>query len=304
MPSIKYVKGETRYLSSFCQIVSILDTDTPSTDGGGFKCLVPFFFFSEDSHEDPKSRQSLGTDQDATKDEGQGKGQVGNVATRLGVVDAGDDHVGKGAGEEQKDQDEQEHQGAPLVDRVGGFRVVVQADRVVPGDEDQKRTQHRPRQLGDDVGHHEGLPGVGLAGTFSDLVQGPLSDEQRHDLLDELTEDGHQHEDAKHLIRQTLDRVAGLEKGEADEQALPRQNVLKDHHMENDDKGAVEKVDAGREEERERKQKGWDLPKRYTMTIYCKCTTGSASTAERFVARLRGAVGRRGRRIRGNSPCP
>lgn len=41
-----------------------------------------------------------------------------------------------------------------------------------------------------------------------------------HDLLDELAEDGEEHEDGKELVLEALETVLGAEEGEADEEPL------------------------------------------------------------------------------------
>lgn len=41
-----------------------------------------------------------------------------------------------------------------------------------------------------------------------------------HDLIDQVTEDGHQHENGEHLVLQALKGVVGFEKRETNEQCL------------------------------------------------------------------------------------
>ena len=112
------------------------------------------------------------------------------------------------------------------MDRVGGFGVDVQTDRVVPAEEEEDGAKGRPGQFHQDVAEHECLPGICLGRTFANLVQRSLSDKVRHHLLDQLTENRHQHENTKHLILKTLLRVTGFEKGEADEETLNGQELV------------------------------------------------------------------------------
>ena len=152
------------------------------------------------------------------EDEAQREEQVGNVAARLGQVGAGDDHVGKGAGEHQKHPDEQEHERLALRRLARGDGVVVQADGVVPAGVDEDGHERVPGQLDEDVGHEEGLPAVALAGPLARLVQRALHHEVGHDLLHQVAEDGEEHEDAEHLVLQALQRRGRAVEAEADEQ--------------------------------------------------------------------------------------
>jgi hypothetical protein len=49
-----------------------------------------------------------------------------------------------------------------------------------------------------------------------------LSDEVRHNLLDELAEYGEEHEDGEHLVLEFLLGGACIEEGESDEEGLAR----------------------------------------------------------------------------------
>ena len=170
-------------------------------------------------HEDPEAREGGGAGEDAAEDEGEGEEQVADVTRGFGVFDAGDDHVGEGGGEEQEGPDEEEHQGAALVDLVGGDRVAVHADGVVEGEEDDDGHEGVPGEFDDDVGEHEDLPRVGFRGAFAGLVEGALGDEVGEDLLHELPEDGHEHEDGEELVLEPLQGDGGVPEGEADEEA-------------------------------------------------------------------------------------
>lgn len=146
-------------------------------------------------HEDPEVGELAGRGDDAAEDEAEGEHQVGDVAAGFGVGDAGDDHVCESGGEEEELQREEEEEGAALVGGAGGGGVVLQADGVVEADEDDDGHESVPGEFDGDVGDHESLPGVGSAGSLTDLVKRALCDEMRHDLLHELTKDSEQQED-------------------------------------------------------------------------------------------------------------
>jgi hypothetical protein len=102
---------------------------------------------------------------------------------------------------------------------VGLDGVLIEANGVVPGEEDEDSHEGVPGKLDDDVCDHESFPGVCFAGTFADFIERALRNEMGHDLLDELAEDGHEHEDTKHLVLETLLGVGCLEERETDEEA-------------------------------------------------------------------------------------
>lgn len=95
-------------------------------------------------HEDPEPGQGGRGGKNAAEDQRQGEEQVRHVATRLGRLDARDHHVGEGRGEEEEGQEQEEHEDAPLVHGVRRLCVAVQADRVVPGHEDDERHERVP----------------------------------------------------------------------------------------------------------------------------------------------------------------
>lgn len=99
-----------------------------------------------------------------------------------------------------------------------GYGILVQADGVVPAEEDNYRHEGIPGQLDDDIGHDEDFPRVRLGRTFTDFVQGPLHDEVRHSLLHDVAEDGHKHEDGEELILEALQTGRGSPEGEANEE--------------------------------------------------------------------------------------
>ena len=92
------------------------------------------------------------------------------------------------------------------MDSVRRYRVSIKADGIIEAKEYDDCHERVPRQLDKDVGKHEGLPAVGLAGSFTDFVESSLGHEVRHDLLHKLSEDGEEHENAEKLILQALVR--------------------------------------------------------------------------------------------------
>jgi hypothetical protein len=54
-----------------------------------------------------------------------------------------------------------------------------------------------------------------------------LSDELRHDLLDQLGEEDEKHEDTEELVLESLLGIGGFEEGEADEEALLSKSAWK-----------------------------------------------------------------------------
>jgi hypothetical protein len=155
-------------------------------------------------HEDPEARKCAWGSDDTAEDEAEREHEVGNVATCLCIGDTGDDHVCEGGREQEELQREEEEEGTTLVFCSGVDGVVVEADRVVEAHEDDDSHKSVPGQFNGDVGDHESLPGVGSARALTNLVQGTLSDEVRHDLLNKLTEDSEQKEDREHLVLKTL----------------------------------------------------------------------------------------------------
>lgn len=74
--------------------------------------------------------------ENAAEDEAEGEHEVGEVAGCFGTVHAGDYEVREGAGEHEERPDEEEHEAAAFGDCMGGLRVAVESDRVVPAEED------------------------------------------------------------------------------------------------------------------------------------------------------------------------
>lgn len=119
-------------------------------------------------------------------------------------------------GEEQECPDQKEHQNTSTVDGVSC--VSVESDGIVPAEEDENSHQTVPQQFNNDVREHEGLPAVGLGGAFAYFIKISLDNEMRHHLLDELTKDSEQQENAEELILEGLDGCASVEEGETDEE--------------------------------------------------------------------------------------
>ena len=96
----------------------------------------------------------------------------------------------------------------------------MECDLLVPTEEHDDRHQRLPWKLNDDVTKHKCLPRIGLCWALPNFIQCSLNDKVRHDLLDELAEDGEQHENCEHLILETLLTELSLEEGESDEKSL------------------------------------------------------------------------------------
>ena len=122
-------------------------------------------------HEDPESWQCGGAGEDATKDQGKGEEELGDVAGCFGHAYARDNHVCKGGGEEQEGPDEEEHQRASFVGGVRRYGVAVHADRVVEAEEHNDSHDGIPWEFDENVGEHKDLPGIGLGGPFAGFVQ-------------------------------------------------------------------------------------------------------------------------------------
>lgn len=95
---------------------------------------------------------------------------------------------------------------------------MLQAEQVVDGRVEQERGGRVVGHLGEHAGEEEGRPGVGFGRPLAGFVEGALRDEERHELLDELAEDGDEHEDGEHLVLQALNGVGRVEEDEADEE--------------------------------------------------------------------------------------
>src|SRR5271170_2124339 len=96
--------------------------------------------------------------------------------------------------------------------------VAIHADRIVPTEIHDDSHKGLIWKLDDNVGEHEGFPRVRLCWPLANLVKSALSDKVRHDLLDELTKDGEQHEDSEHLVLEALLGERRFEEGEADKE--------------------------------------------------------------------------------------
>ena len=105
------------------------------------------------------------------------------------------------------------------MDLVGGDGVAVHADRVVEGEVDDGGHEGVPGEFDDDVGEHEDLPGVSFRGPLARFVEGPLGDKVGEHLLEELAEDGHEHEDGEELVLEPLQGDGRVPEGETNEEA-------------------------------------------------------------------------------------
>lgn len=97
-------------------------------------------------------------------------------------------------------------------------RALNADDGIVEASPDEDTSDDLVGDFDDDVGEHECLPGVGLAGAFADLVEGALCDEVRLDLLDKDGEDGDDHEDTEDNVLHTGHSTIGLPEGETNEE--------------------------------------------------------------------------------------
>ncbi|KFZ03974.1 hypothetical protein V502_10511 [Pseudogymnoascus sp. VKM F-4520 (FW-2644)] len=109
-------------------------------------------------HEDPEAGHHGGAGEDTAEDEAEGEEEVGDVAAGLGGLHTGDNHGAEGRGEHEEGPDEEEHEGAALVELACGLGVAVHADGVVVGGEKDDGHETVPWELDDDVGHDEDLP--------------------------------------------------------------------------------------------------------------------------------------------------
>ena len=146
--------------------------------------------------------------------------QLPDIRRRLRTLHGGDAHVRERGREQHERENQQEEQTAALMHRIRGLRVPVQAHGVVKANEDDDSHERVPRDLHEDVGRHEDLPGECLGGALADLEEGALCDEVGEDLLDQVAEEEEDHEDGEHLVLQRLAAGSRVVEGEADEEAL------------------------------------------------------------------------------------
>lgn len=66
----------------------------------------------------------------------------------------------------------------------------------------------------------EGHPGVAFRRALTSLIHGPLRDENRENLVDELAEDGEKDEDSKELVLEPTLGIVNVEERQANEQSL------------------------------------------------------------------------------------
>ena len=99
------------------------------------------------------------------------------AAGRLGVVHSGDGHLREGAGVDEELDAEEE-------DEALALGALDSGDGIVEAAEDDDAGYDLVGDLDDYVGHYEGFPGVGFAGSFADFVEGTLGDEKGLDLAE------------------------------------------------------------------------------------------------------------------------
>jgi len=98
--------------------------------------------------------------------------------------------------------------------------IALESNGVVPADKHESSEKDAVREFDKDLRQHEDLPAIHLGRTFTYFVKVSLDDEMRHGLLHELTKDGKDIENGKHLVLETLDRVSGVQEDKADEESL------------------------------------------------------------------------------------
>lgn len=96
------------------------------------------------------------------------------------------------AHEEEEALDDEEEKCASFVDGIRGDRVLVEANRVVNREKQDRADEQVERQLDNDLSEKPRLPRVGLRRSFSRLIERALSSELRHNLLYQVAENGQQ----------------------------------------------------------------------------------------------------------------
>ena len=110
-------------------------------DGDGEHSIHEVREGRESVHENPEMREDLWGSEDTTEEKSESEHQIGNVSSCFGSVDGGDDHGSECGGEEQELPDKEEHQAPTFGDGVGWLGVTVEADRVVPAEENEDSHQ-------------------------------------------------------------------------------------------------------------------------------------------------------------------
>ena len=162
-------------------------------------------------HEDPEAGKGSGRLHDTVECQAQGEDKSDNGRSRLCVWHRCDTQMGECTGVDEELNAEEQYQDLTL-------RVLNAGDCVVVACEDQNTHYDVVRNLNDDIGKHEGLPGVGFAGLLANLVQLTLCDKERHDLLHKSRENGTHHEDREDDVLETLGGAVRLEEGKTDEE--------------------------------------------------------------------------------------
>lgn len=106
------------------------------------------------------TRHGVFRGQDTTEDQAQREHQVRNVTTVLGRLVEGDNEVGESRRKEQERPNEKEHEESSYMNVISC--VLVESNRVVPGEEDEDGHKTVPGDFDHDVGQHEDFPTVRL----------------------------------------------------------------------------------------------------------------------------------------------
>ena len=69
----------------------------------------------------------------------QSKNQVGNITTRLSILNTSDNHVRERRRKPQECKQEEEHKSTALMHGVSRFRIPVQTNRIIPAEEHEDR---------------------------------------------------------------------------------------------------------------------------------------------------------------------
>ena len=126
-------------------------------------------------HEDPESGEGVWGLHDTVEGKRHGEEEDDDGTGGFGVGEGGDGHVAECTGINEKLDTEKEDSSLGL--GVGDADNCVE----VTGEDDHTGDDHVGK-FDDDLGDHEGLPRVSLAGTLSDLIQRSLGNEVGHNL--------------------------------------------------------------------------------------------------------------------------
>ena len=126
-------------------------------------------------HENPKPRKGVRGLHDTVKHERQREQERDHRRGRRRIGKCGDAHLGEGRSVDEELDAEEEDEDLTL----GGLDA---DDGVIEAGPDEEAGDDLVRDFDDDVGDHEGFPGVGFAGAFADFVEGALGYEEGLDL--------------------------------------------------------------------------------------------------------------------------